>query len=331
MRLKGIFLTTSFFVYSLGISQDAHHSAPEAPMDLAQVTSPQIKAPCDLKKITEGKELPQIKIYGELHSSVESLNLHESMIHEARSGKAMVGLEGVLYSNPEGILRDHIRSITHKEPQIGDQNNFFGIEEEMPYCLSILFKTHSEAKKYKKQSNINGLSGLMLKSKKDLNRYPFMREAFEKFKAQETAQGFPHHSKLFISYLSNNFFPHNRDSEKNLETQLKEMTQEFPDALEAFTLSTIETIKSKKEKAPQHLPSDVKEIALNYFKSGNDDQVKKTLVLEWRNLLFAQNILKAYCAALKKKNPPKSFQVVVGKGHIPGLENLLKESIQSNH
>lgn len=331
MRLKGIFLTTSFFVFSLGISQDAHRPAAEAPLDLAQGTSPLIKAPCDLKKIAAGKVLPQLKLYGELHSSLESQNLHEIMIHEARSGRSIVGLEGVLNSNSAGILRDHIHSITHKAPQIGDENNFFGIEEEMSYCLSILFKTHSEAKKYKNQSNITGLSALMLKSKKDLNRYPFMKEAFEKFKAQETAQGFPHHSKVFINYLSNNFFPHNRDSEKNLEIQLKEMTQEFPEALEAFILSTIETIKSKKNKAPQHLPSDVKEIALNYFKSGNDDQVKKTLVLEWRNLLFAQNILKAYCSALKKKIPPKSFQVIVGKGHLPGLEKILKESIQSHH
>lgn len=331
MRLKGIFLATCLFVYSLGISQNAHNSAPESPMDLPQLTSPQIKAPCDLKKITEGKVVPQIKLYGELHSSLESQNLHEIMIHEARSGISIVGLEGVLNSNSPGRVRDHIRSITHREPQIGDENNFFGIEEEMSYCLSILFKTHIEAKEYKNQSNITGLSALMLKSKKDVNHYPFLKEAFEKFKAQETAQGFPHQSKVFINYLSNDFFPHNRNSEKNLETQLKEMTKEFPEALEAFILSTIEIIKSKKDKAPQHLPSDVKEIALNYFKSGNDDQVKKTLVLEWRNLMFAQNILKAFCAFLKKKNPTKKFQVVVGRGHLPGLEKLLKESIQSNH
>jgi hypothetical protein len=331
MRLKGIFLATSFFVYSQGISQNAHNSIPEAPLELPQVTSPQIKAPCDLKEIAAGKVVPQLKLYGELHSSLESQDLHEIMIHEARSGRSIVGLEGVLNSNSAGILRDHIRSITHKAPQIGDENNFFGIEEEMSYCLSILFKTHSEAKKHKKQSNITGLSALMLKSKKDVNQFPFLKEAFEKFKAQETAQGFPHHSKVFINYLSNKFFSQTRDSEKNIETQLKEMTQEFPDALEAFILSTIETIKSKKNKAPPYLPSDLKEIALNYFKSGNDDQVKKTIVLEWRNFLFAQNILKAYCAALKKKIPPKSFQVIVGKGHLPGLEKILKESIHSSH
>lgn len=331
MRTKEIFLTTSLFVYSLGVSQNAHNSTPEALLELPQVTSPQIKAPCDLKKITEGKVVPQLKLYGELHSSLESQNLHEIMIHEARSGRSIVGLEGVLNSNSAGRVRDHIRSITHREPQIGDENNFFGIEDEIPYCMSILFKTHIEAKEYKNQSNITGLSALMLKSKKDVNHYPFLKEAFEKFKAQERSQGFPHHSKVFINYLSNDFFPHNRDSEKNHETQLKEMTQEFPDALEAFTLSAIETIKSKKNKSPQYLPSDLKETALNYFKSGNAEQAKKKILLEWRNILFARNILKAYCVALKKKNPPKSFQVVVGRGHLPGLEKILKESVQSNH
>jgi len=331
MRLKGIYLTTSFFVYSLGISQDTHNSAPEAPLELAQTPSSQIKAPCDLKKIAENKELPKIKIIGELHSSLESQNIHETLIKEARRGKSIVGLEGVLYSKPDEILRDHILSITHKEPKLGDRNVFFGIEEEMPFCLTILFKAHSEAKKHKSQGNINGLSNLILKSKKDLNRYPFMREAFEKFKEQEKTLGFPHHSKLFIDYLSNNFFQYARESEKSLENKTKEMIQEFPQALEAFTLSTIQTIKSKKDKAPQYLPSDLEDLALNYFKSGNDDQVKKRITLEWRNLLFARNIFKAYCAALEKKSPPKSFQVVVGKAHVPGLEKIINDNLNLNH
>jgi hypothetical protein len=321
MLLKKTILLSGFFLFFLSNGQTPHTLLKEE-----LIITPQVKAPCDLKKISEKKELPTIKIYGERHSSPESQKLNENLTLEARRGQCVVGLEGVLCSNSQHILKDYIFSVTHREPIPGDQNRFFGIEDEISYCLAILFKNHTEAKKYQQQGNLNALAKLISKIKKDLDRYPFLREAFENFKKQETDQGFPHRSKLFIKYLSNNFKEQPQESQKNIEKNLNEMLQELPQSLEAFTLSLIETLKSKK--TSRHVPANLEKLAQDYFKSGDDSLVKKTVALEWRNLIFAENILKQYCQALSKEKAPNSFDIVVGNLHVAGIEKLLKENFE---
>ena len=301
MCLKRSLFVLNFLVFFSTFSQNSHTSSP--PEDL--FTRPRIEAPCDLKKISEKKELPSIKIHGEYHSSSESQKLHEDLTLEARSGQCVVGLEGVLCSNSQKILREHLLSVTRKEPLPGDENLFFGIEDEMAFSLAILFKTHSEAKKYQKTSNLNALSSLIVKTKKDINRYPFLREVFNNLKTQV--------------------------NKKNVEKKSTDILQEFPQDLEALILSMIQTIKSKNAKTPFHVPQELEQIALDYFKSGDDSSIKKTVVLEWRNLLFTENILKFYCQTIQRPKPPKNFEVVVGNAHVPGIEKLLKESIQLNH
>lgn len=323
MQLNKFLPALSVLVCFLSYSQSPHNTLKEE-----LINTPQIKAPCDLKKISEKKQLPIIKIYGEQHSSPESQRLNENLTLEARRGQCVVGLEGVLCSNSQHILKDYIFSVTHREPIPGDQNRFFGIEDEISYCLSLLFKNHIEAKNYQQQGNLHALWRLSSKNKKDLVRYPFFREAFENFKKQETAQGFPHHSKLFINFLSNNFKEHPQESQKNIDKKLNEMFQELPKSLEAFTLSMIETIKTKRQKVPQYVPANLEKIAQDFFKSGDASLVKKTVILEWRNLIFAENILKQYCHALSKEKVPNSFDIVVGNLHVSGIEKLLKENFE---
>ena len=323
MHLKKLLLIFSIFWVFLSFSQSLH-----SPFSEEVLTVPQIKAPCDLKKIAEKKQLPTIKIYGENHASSESKKLHEELTFEARRGECVVGLEGVLCSNSQHILRDYLLSVTRREPIPGDQNRFFGIEDEMAFCLAILLKNHNEAKKYQAQGNLDALSNLITKTKKDLNRYAFFREVFEKFKNKDTDQVSTRSQKFFINYLSDNLKNQPQEPLKDIEKKLNEMLQGLPQSLEALTLTMIDTIKSKKTKTSRYVPADLEKLVKDYFKSEDASLVTKTVTLEWRNFIFSENVLKAYCLALSKENTPKSFDVVVGKLHVPGIEKLLKENFE---
>lgn len=256
--------------------------------------------PCDLSQFQKANSegLPHLYLSGETHEDFYC-ELDKSMHSYLNSeGKVFLTEEGIFFEEP--VLNAHPFSKKKR-----------GYDDPLTHAIGVAKIIHESQRN---QEMV--LAGFTFMSTIQSN--PVLRIEWTRFKKAQAALGSEAteavaHADQYLTLISGNNGPINKSSDQDLASHkvvglfFRFFIQRYNDFYR-FNYPTSSLLKNPLEEID----------AAQLFAEGFDYSLR--FIVDLRNRFMADNIAKLYCEAAVQNTP---LFVVVGKDHLPGLEQLL--------